>query len=629
MKKHLLVSLALLLNLGVQAGSPTPIPAADFANAQGLLDPRLSPDGKRYAGMVRTDARRALVSRKADGSETRIAFALDKPDFELDLLRWLGNERLLLRLTNYKPGLVYGRRLPVSRLLAINLDGSNAVVLYDNDREGWTNHASTEVDQACPLPDQVLLVRGSGDQRFSVDRVNAGDGIAREASPALNDVDSRWWADAQGRVRVALRVDDKGKRELLLRQPDAAERLGRWQPWTAVDAIVQAETFKVLGFDADPQRLIVQTTAPDGTGLVQRWALDGQAEPETLLRLKEQSRLGRLLRNEADCRAVGVRSDAGLLAWGDQLEGLVGGIRAALPGQHIQLRQWQGERYLISASAFDRPNDNLLGERKAGQLGSVEAGYAKLPEQLPIQRESLTGGGELYRPAGATAAPKALLVCLECELHADEQRPGFQPLRALLVDRGYALLSPKLSDYDWQKALPQWTEKLVPELEAQVQQALRSTGLDAQRVGLIAGEGLNAYLGLRWAQQRETPLRAIVARGALTNLQRYRRLAREEETSAGTRAWIRKLLGDLDSTALDANSPSAQAQRLRAPSLLLHGDHDGRVAIEHAIDLRRGLEKAGTPVQLISFANSDSHLDHPPYRRQAAEAIEAWLAKYL
>jgi hypothetical protein len=460
-----------------------------------------------------------------------------------------------------------------------------------------------------------------------VDRVDAATGQAREAAASLRGVGKRWWADAKGQVRLALRISRDGQREILLRQPlpEAPQRLGSWQTWKQLSA-AEAEGLRLLGFDADPQRLIVQARLPDGSSALQRWALDGSAEPETLLALKPGERMDRLLRNEADCRAVGARGETGPRVWGDGLGALVDGIAAALPGADVELLQWQGDRYLASTSAVDRPFDSLVGQRKAGTLASVAWSYTRLPEQLGANSQRLASGAQLLRPSDAPAGKALpLLICLQCELHRSDEG-GFEPLRALLLHRGYAVLVPKLETGD--QTLAVMTEQQGRQLELQLQQALQQPGLDAQRLGLVAGEGA-AYIGLRWAQQREQALRAVVVRGALSNLIRYKRGAREEEISASYRATVMRLLGDLDQAGLEAASPSYQAARLRAPTLLLHGDHDARIALEHAKDLKTGLEKAGTAVQLISFAHSDSDLDHPPYRREAFEAIEAWLAKHL
>ena len=614
-----------------EAQPPAPIPAAHFANANGLVKPLLSPDGSRYAGMVRTDTRRALVSRMLDGSDTRIAFTLDKPDLELELLRWLGNERLLLRLTNYQPGPVFGKRLPVSRLVALDLDGSKASVMYDARQNPWTNYSALEVSRACPAADEVLLEQRDGDGLSWVERIDSRTGKVREAGAPLEGVGGRWWADAQGRVRLAQRATGNGSHEILLRQPlpDEPQRLGRWQTWRTLTP-QQAQDLRLLGFDADPQRFIVHTRQPDGNGALQRWALDGTGAPETLVHLDGKGPPDELLRNESDCRVVGARRQGRNFVWGDALEALVGGVAAALPETSVELLQWQGDRYLARASRFDRPHDSLVGQRKAGSLTSVAWSYERLPDRLPLQQLTLEGGARLLRPAapaeGIHGAGLPLLVCLRCELH-DADVDGFEPLSALLAQRGYAVLQLRPVSRGGED-LSAEAQRLGAEIEAQLREALRQPGLDGQRIGLIAGDR-SAYFGLLWAQRREPALRAVIARGALTNLLRYRRQSRESDIDAAYRAGVERLIGSLDTAALEAASPALQAARLRAPTLLLHGDHDARVALEHATDLKVGLEKAGLPVRLIEFAHSDSELDHPPYRREAFEAIEAWLAQHL
>ncbi len=626
-KHGLAAGLALLLALGAAAETPAPIPAAHFANALGLERPVLAPDGGRVAGMVRTDKQRALLVQNTDGSQPRILLRLDKPEFDAQLLRWMGKDRLLLRLISYQPTAVAGERLPASRLLVIDANSGAQRVLREGKSSLWLNHLSREVPQACPNSDHVLLsVQSENREReHGVDRIEGRTGkVERVMRLPHKGNEVRWWADAQGRVRLAERVAADGSRHWLRLQPGPIG-LDSWQTWRELPA-AQADRFKVLGFDRDPQQLLVEQFE-NGRATVQRLRLDVvDATPERLAELPPNERVTRLLRHEGHCGAVGVDTESGQQFWADELPALLAGIRDALPGQDWRLSQWQGGgRYLVHSHHLATPTNHMVGDRTAGTLSALALSHSRLPDDLGLRVRALPGGSRLLSPGGVDGAAP-LVVCLQCELHRDDKAGGFAPLAALLATRGYRVLLPELKHSG---TLPKLSAGIARELDPLVQALVAQGLVQEERIAVIGGNGSGAYGALRWAQQRQQPLRAVITLGALTDLRSYAEVALGRTVTAGYRDRVMRQLEQGRGTALDADSPLQQAASTRAPTLMLHGDTDAGIRIEHSRDFAKALATLGIAHQLIEFAESDSQLDHPPYRRQAAEAIEAWLAQYL
>lgn len=611
------------ISTGAQAETPPPLPAAAFAATGEFEQLLLSPDSALLAGMVRIKDRRALVVQRVDGSERRIAFTLDQPDMDFELIRWLGTDRLLARLTTYKAGGRGELPLPFSRLLALQLDASQPQVLNPEHRTLWANRTPDELPQACDTPDHVLLPAGMPGEDGPVQRLHARRGEIREASPPLPQVADRYWADALGQVRLAEQRARDGSRHWWLRQPDAQAQLGSWRLWRSASA-EQAESWRPLGFDADPQQLLALHE-----GRLLRVPLQGEAPPTPLLTLPAGSRPQRLLRSGADCRAVGLLLADGKRLWfGDQLDALERGIAAALPEQQVELLQWQGDRYLVRASTEAEPPEYLLGRRSVGELQRVEWPTSPLTGRVEVQRLELADGGLLLHPGG-TPRPLPLVVCVACELHPHDDNGRFRPLQALLVQRGYAVWTPNLPIRlrSGDRLLGQsqaWGDELLQALPA-----VAKTGwTDATRLALM-GNQAGAYLLLQLAQRGDERVKALLLTAPLTDLMLMRERARDSNLSRATQASHRALLGERSAEQLRALSPVQQVERLHVPTLLLHGDHDARLSIEHSRRLHEALKAQGTPSRLLEFAKSDGDLDHPPYRIQAYEAIEAWLAKYL
>lgn len=628
MQKILVATGLLLLLVQPQqaARAAEPLPVAPLAATAQFERFFLAPDGRRVVGSVRTQDRRALIVQGVDGSARKLLVALDKPDNEIELLRWVGTAHVLARVTNYKVQGVDGTSYPHSRLMVFAVDGGAGQWLQP-DESSNINHLSTEVQQACPAAADVLLqVPLSADEHSVLRFGPRGEYLKDEASSNLSG-SKRWWADARGQVRLMALTLDDGSGELWTRPAEAqgAKRQGEWTRWLSVSAVDWPQ-WQVLGFDADVQQVLIKRPHEDAAALM-RVSLDAPGTAVPLQRLALRERVRRLIRHEGDCRAVGLVADA-THTWADRLDALLGGLHAALPDYKLSLHQWQGSRYVVKASLLEEPAEYMLGDRAQGSLARSEWPAWALSGRVSMAFTELPGGGTLWHPKGGAKKALPVVVCTACELNADDESARFNPMRAMLLSQGYTVLVPR----GWTRLSEVRMSAIHDPLrwiDDALQEAVASGWVDGQRVAIMATNAADAYVGLRWSALRETPPRAVITLGALADLRAYAKEANDDRLDDVSRAVRRDQLGGLKGDALDAASPVHQAARLRSPSLLMHGSRDGRLPIIHSRRLHEALKDAGTPTRFIRFANSDSHLDHPPYRREAMDAVLAWLREHL
>jgi dipeptidyl aminopeptidase/acylaminoacyl peptidase len=97
-----------------------------------------------------------------------------------------------------------------------------------------------------------------------------------------------------------------------------------------------------------------------------------------------------------------------------------------------------------------------------------------------------------------------------------------------------------------------------------------------------------------------------------------------------TMKMVRLHIGDPSSQqpALDAVSPLKHADLVRAPVLLIHGEYDGRVPIEHAEKMRDALKAAGKPVEWMAIDRAGHGFDLDD-RRRVYETLLAFLDKHI
>ncbi len=113
------------------------------------------------------------------------------------------------------------------------------------------------------------------------------------------------------------------------------------------------------------------------------------------------------------------------------------------------------------------------------------------------------------------------------------------------------------------------------------------------------------------------------------------RMLREELRTGGKdspalRYWKEQLGGEtIRDNLLDSNSPVNLAANFDDPVLLLHGDDDTIVAIQHSREMDRALERAGKPVRFVRLKDEDHGLSLPETRIQMLREIDAFLAEHL
>ena len=76
-------------------------------------------------------------------------------------------------------------------------------------------------------------------------------------------------------------------------------------------------------------------------------------------------------------------------------------------------------------------------------------------------------------------------------------------------------------------------------------------------------------------------------------------------------------------------SPMTSIQRASTPTLIQHGEHDRRVPIPNAYELRQGLEDQGVPVKMIVYKNCQHGIGKPRQRRAALQHNLEWFDQWI
>jgi dipeptidyl aminopeptidase/acylaminoacyl peptidase len=237
--------------------------------------------------------------------------------------------------------------------------------------------------------------------------------------------------------------------------------------------------------------------------------------------------------------------------------------------------------------------------------GVIIPGYLTLPPG----REDAKGLPAIVLPHGGPSA-------------RDEW--GFDWLSQFYAARGFAVLQPNFrgsSGYGdaWfqQNGFRSWQVAIGDILAAG--RWLVSQGIaDPAKLGIV-GWSYGGYAALQSAVVDPKLFKAVVAIAPVTDL-----AALKEESRIFTDfRLVKQFVGD--GPYMTAGSPLAQAEKIKVPVLLFHGELDRNVSVRQSKRMAERLQAVGANCELVTWDELDHYLDDSSARGQMLSKSEAFL----
>src|SRR5579864_401839 len=241
-----------------------------------------------------------------------------------------------------------------------------------------------------------------------------------------------------------------------------------------------------------------------------------------------------------------------------------------------------------------------------------------------------SGPTEPAAPTVARQAPGPFVVMFHGGPESQE-RPHFDALYQALLARGIGVFAPNVrGSAGFGKRFVNLDNGplragAVRDIRAAVDYLVRAGIADPKRIG-IAGGSYGGYMTL--AGLTEFP--ELFAAGAdLYGIVDF------ETFFAHTEPWMAAIskveYGDpaTQRDLLRALSPIHKLDRVRAPTLVLHGANDTNVPVIEAEQVVQALERRGVPVQYVLFPDEGHGFRKIPNRIRATAAIVRWFETYL
>ena len=656
-----------------------PVPLEDFFRNPAFYDVQISRDGRFVSTITRTDSlpesRNIIVMEIGKWNEPRLVTGYKEE--EIRWHTWLHDGRLVFKVDRaYEDP---NKSSEYVGLYTVRHDGKQGRALHEPFRRdsrrgrgtstanmatmtGGARETIRMIDDMAYDPDRVLVAVSEGPTRFrDVARMDLRNGSLEHAGNA-SDRYYGWFADNEGRVRVAL---DQGEnrddldRQLVYRPTEDDE----WRPIFGF----RSWDVQVFGFDADNRHFWLSSAVDRDKAALFRLDLEtgemGEpvvADPTYDVMTHGAGMRGLVRDNDGTALAFEYMADKPrLIALDDGWRERQQAIDAVLPETINQVIDWSDDhtRVVIRTRSDRDPGGYYLLDMEAGSLRHIVSRRpwidpARMSAMQPVSfeaRDGLTIHGYLTLPApgsGGDCAPDCrspLIVHPHGGPFNIRDNWRFNDDVQFLASRGYAVLQVNYrgSGGYGRKFLTagfkRWGLEMQDDLTDAVQWAIEEGVADPRRVA-IYGASYGGYATMMGLVKNPELYRVGINYVGVVDLKAlYRNDTRKDlgylpgmpELSDN---WWREHIGHprTDADRFHETSPINFVERIEAPLLVVHGRRDWRVDYDYQYQpLVRALRRHDKVHETLT----KRHEGHGFYREQNQielyERIERFLAQHM
>jgi dipeptidyl aminopeptidase/acylaminoacyl peptidase len=622
-------ALACVSLLYTSIGAAAPPSIADFAADADFSFPALSPDGNKVAFVTRVQDQRVLVVLDLVARKRTGLMAATVDSFEISNCDFKNDERLLCGFSG--TAFDRGQPYPVSRLVAVDVTGKGKPrVLVQNGSQGGSQFQDRVLDWQVDDPKHVYIaLSGDGDPFPNVHSLDIYTGlmtvVQRSRHPIL-----AWRTDRAGVVRFGQGYDERRQYYVTRDSADSPWRtLAKWE--------LNQSDFSVIGFGPTPGTLLVEASH-NGRDAIFEMDLTEKSDRQLLFANSEVD-VGGPIYWPTDHRIVGFSFETDKVQrkfFDAEAESVYASIDAVLPGADNEVvgASRDGKKLLISSRADVRPTDFHLLDRAASKMlriGSANPALGRTPmaPMKPIRIKApggITLPGYLTLPLGSSGKKLPMIVYPHGGPHARD-RWRFDEMVQFFASRGYAVLQVNFRGsvgygFDWyQQGHQNWGTVMVDDITAATKWAIAEGIADPANTSIV-GWSYGGYAALMSAVREPSLYRSAVSIAGVADL---RALAREDSRFYGGRKRVELTLGD-DVSELKAGSPLRAVEKIRVPVLLVHGDNDIQVSVDHSKRMARALGREGKKHELVVIKDGNHSLSRFEWRETLLTKLQTFLA---
>lgn len=616
------------------AAAPAGPTVEDYVALPFLSDPELSPDGRRIAArLVDPEGHRIGIWTLADGPGQRPRQINGGERVAVLSYRWAGPDRLLFDVLTF--GRVAGFGVfpwPVRRVISHDISTGTTRIL---GRGGGMSDEVIFID-----PHGLFVLLSTQDDMTTppdVDRVDLATGARAQVQRRRSGV-WNWFADNEGVVRVGVDYNERRTRIFYRPTAEADLRLIDHRRNQRDESVVE-----MIRFVTDTDRGVIVTNAETGRFAVYEYDFATDSRGAVLFEHPEVDVTRAIFGAEGSVDGVFFEDERPRTRWlRPELAELQRSVDSALPDKTnlILGRSRDGNRVLIWSSAGDDPGTYYVLDRAARRMEPFVTPYDRLQDHrfAPVRpvsyrsRDGLDIRGYLTLPPGREARALPLVVLPHGGPFLRDSWT-FNPEVQFLAGLGYAVLQPNFRGSTGygrdfvERGYGQLGGAMIDDIEDGVDWLVGEGIADRARV-CIMGSSYGGYAAIWGAIRSPERYRCAISWAGPTDWRRMlRHDARFVVPERYIREWRRRVQGE-ERGDLDAVSPLRQAERLRVPLLVAHGERDARVPVAQSRDFLRALERRGIAAESVFYAEAGHDFTRTEDRADFLRRVAGFLERH-
>jgi dipeptidyl aminopeptidase/acylaminoacyl peptidase len=642
-----LISTAFLCVIAATSNAAAPDPlAVAFGTMPALWNVRLSPDGTRVSFLqMHPENLSILTVFDLATGKANLALASTRDGFELKWCNWANGERLLCSFYGISRA---AGMFPVTRLVAVNADGSEMKVLVQNQVEGtYSQYLDGVVDWLVDDPRRVL-VEVPNFKPGSVDVYRRAHASSRGFLLRPVDIYSgnmggpvekqsgvvHWESDGHGSPRLYRQINSRQIRWRYRPSGKNNWRRLHTRKWSDLE-----NEYYPLGFGEDADRLFV---LKPHEGRLALWAVDLKQEKDDevvfshpLVDVDNPVTLGKFRR----IVAIGYSTDKPHLHFFDEtVEKISEKLTTHFSDKIVNVtdESWDRRYYIAHVESDQSPGVYYRFDSQEKRLEMISSQYPKLHSRSlsPVKfiRYPARDGTEIpsYLTLPSVEAKGPLpAVILPHGGPSSRDYWQFDWLVQFLAAKGYAVLQ---SNYrgsggygrEWRGdgGFRAW-RMAIGDLTDGAQYLVAEGIADAKRV-CVVGWSYGGYAALMSGLEEPKRYRCLVSIAGVADPG----MLKAEVRFYWGKSAVYKFIGTGDET-IEHGSPLKRASEIRAPVLLFHGNEDLNVAVDHSRKMTNALKRARKSVEYIEYDDVKHSIYHNDYRIDMLDRIGSFLDTHI
>ncbi len=621
--------------------SPADIPAATFAQLNGFTNARISPDGATLAFLYPIDGRLNLVVHTLATQTNAVIPPIGGLDF--NWMEWANNDTLIFSMTlsAVRDGF-FMVETEETRLIALNVNSKKVTPLIKpaevTGRTGsrvakeYYAEAQIQDDVISWLPDDpdhiLVALDEDFDARYEVRKVNVSTGSYSIYRKSIEGVQN-WITDQANEVRLGFGYR-LGELRMVFQDAD-----GEWLDMGETDWYQNG--WSPRSFTDDPEVILVSGYGGNGTRELRSLNTQTGEFIETLAANENYDLISTYYYPPYSKRVGAEFADpmSSIMYFDPEFAKLQAAIDKAVPGSRNEIQSISVDRsvVVVHSSNSREPGMLLVWDRKAKTMEP----FGWYNEDL--DSEMLADVTEVrYASDDGTVIPAFLTLPTNVEASAlpavvvphggpasrDDKSYWF--LAQFLVSRGYAVLQPNFrgsTGYGWafrNAGRGQWGGIMQDDVDAGARWLVEQGIADSDRICIVGWSygGYSAAMGLVKSPEL---YRCGVGINGVYNLPQY--IADAREYVGGT-VWTRHI--GLEGEKTRSVSPHHQADRFKAPFLIIHAVDDHRVRVGQADGLYEELKENDKAATLIKVEHGGHSMVTTEARQTILQTIEQFLS---